>query len=266
MAKLRKILKKADEDTSAAPDKGLGEGILPETQEQQREDDRTILADEDGSREERIQKAAAKEVESAAEDSLKKLHLIRLGRCPKCGDHLQRHLFASICQSCGWHTFDMPKRGPVRVHLRHGNGVVEGERCYVLKTGQVLVIRGDVVQAEVPRESCGWIEYSWKEEEIDQRHKQVVDRMQISCGWCGKPADPGRDGFHLAHVAFGASQERYCFCSDECYEAFRKMFPARVHRNCYDHNCGDCNLCVKRYGDEAEGVRMLAKDLLHFGK
>jgi len=175
-------------------------------------------------------------------------------------------LFASICQSCGWHTFDMPKTGPVRVHLRHGNGAVEGERCYVLKTGQVLVMRQDVVQAEIPRESCGWIEYTWTPDEIEQRHKQVLDRMQVSCGWCGKQADPGRDGFHLVHVAFGATQERYCFCSDDCYEAFRKMYPARVHRNCYERNCTACNLCVKRYGDEADGVRMLAKDLLQLGK
>ena len=66
----------------------------------------------------------------------------------------------------------------------------------------------------------------------------------------------------FVHVAFGATQERYCFCSDECYGAFREMFPARVHRNCYERNCHDCSYCIKRYGDEAEGVRMLAKDYL----
>jgi hypothetical protein len=70
----------------------------------------------------------------------------------------------------------------------------------------------------------------------------------------------------MVQVAFGASQERYCFCSDECYEAFRKMYPARVHRNCYERNCAECNLCIKRYGDEAEGVRMLAKDYLTIRK
>ena len=86
--------------------------------------------------------------------------------------------------------------------------------------------------------------------------------LQISCGWCGGKCDTKKDGFHLVHVAFGTTQERYCFCSDDCYEAFRKMYPARVHRNCYDRNCADCNLCTKRYGDEAEGMRVLAKDLL----
>ncbi|HPY90544.1 MAG TPA: hypothetical protein PLT23_07435, partial [Lentisphaeria bacterium] len=70
----------------------------------------------------------------------------------------------------------------------------------------------------------------------------------------------------LVHVAFGVSQERYCFCSDECYEAFRRMYPARVHRNCYDRNCNDCDFCVKRYGDEADGIRMIAKDFLRMPK
>jgi hypothetical protein len=90
--------------------------------------------------------------------------------------------------------------------------------------------------------------------------------MQITCGWCGAESDVEQDGFHMVQVAFGASQERYCFCSDECYEAFRKMYPARVHRNCYERNCAECNLCIKRYGDEAEGVRMLAKDYLTIRK
>ena len=40
------------------------------------------------------------------------------------------------------------------------------------------------------------------------------------------------------------------------------MYPARVHRNCYERSCADCNLCVKRYEDESEGIRTLAKDHL----
>jgi hypothetical protein len=154
----------------------------------------------------------------------------------------------------------------VRVHLRHNDRVVEGDRCYVVKTGACLVIRSDVVVARLPREAYDYVEYVWTEDEIDQRHKQLVERMQISCGWCGDPADPDKDGFHMVHVAFGATQERYCFCSDDCYEAFRKMYPARVHRNCYERDCSECNLCVKRYTSEAEGFRMLAKDFLTLRK
>lgn len=84
----------------------------------------------------------------------------------------------------------------------------------------------------------------------------------IACCWCNKAANPETDGFHIAQVAFGTTQERYCFCSDDCFEAFRKMYPARVHRNCYERTCADCDLCVKRYVDEADGLRALAKD--HF--
>lgn len=220
------------------------------------------MEDEDGRREEKLHKVAEKEVQSAAEDSLKKLHVVQMGRCPACGEHLRRHLFAVICEACGWHEFDTPRAGPVRVHLRDRGDLVEGDRCYLLKTGIALVVKNDLVIAKIPRGAFDWIEYIWSENEISQRHKQVAERSNVLCGWCGEVADPEQDGFHLVQVAFGASQERYCFCSDDCYDTFRKMHPARVHRNCYERNCSDCDLCIKRYGDEAEGARMLAKDQL----
>jgi len=82
----------------------------------------------------------------------------------------------------------------------------------------------------------------------------------ILCAWCNREANIKTDGFHVAFIAFGTSQERHCFCSDECYEAFRHMYPSRVHRNCYERSCEDCNFCVKRYQNEAEGLRTLNKD------
>ncbi len=254
-------------DGADSPEEPGEEIDLPVLQEEQQEDlekDRSILEDEGliGSTERRVQKEAEKQVQSAAMDSLKRLHMIQMGRCPLCGGHLRRHLFASICESCGWHTFDTPKSGPVRIHLRNGGAPIEGERAYVVKTGAVLVLSQDLVKAKVPRDSVDWIEYVWSEDEVEQRHKQVIDRMSIRCAWCFEEADPEKDGFHLVHVAFGNTQERYCFCSDKCYEAFRKMYPSRVHRNCYERDCASCNLCIKRYEDEGEGVRLLAKDLL----
>ena len=85
---------------------------------------------------------------------------------------------------------------------------------------------------------------------------------KIICGWCGKAADVAKDGFTLVHVAFGSTQERYCFCCDACYEAFRLMYPSRVHRNCYDTECATCEQCIKRYDDETEGMKVVAKDKL----
>ncbi|MCK5801968.1 MAG: hypothetical protein KAI66_04010 [Lentisphaeria bacterium] len=256
---------KESQDDLELDETGLDKSILQQEQQENLEQDISILEDEDGKREQHLQKVAEKEVQSAAEDSVKKLHVIKMGRCPVCNDHLHQHLFASICESCGWHKFDMPKTGPVRIHMRNGN-TIEGERCYVVKTGSCLLLKDDLVVAKIPRDAYNQVEYVWSENEIDQRHKQVAERMNLACGWCGGPAEMDADGFHMTHIAFGASQERYCFCSDECYEAFRKMYPARVHRDCYERNCGDCTLCVKRYGDEAEGVRMLAKDYLSVGR
>jgi hypothetical protein len=241
----------------------LEQSILQQEQHKELERDISILYDGDGSQENRLQKEAQKEVQTAAAASLKKLHVIQMGRCPLCGEHLHQHLFASICEACGWHTFDVPEEGPVRVHLKNGGGVIEGERCYVVKTGFALVIKNDLVIAKIPRDAYDWVEYVWNEEEIDQRHRLVVDRMEIRCGWCGGKADPEKDGFHLVHVAFGATQERYCLCSDTCYESFRKMYPSRVHRDCYERNCSECNLCIKRYVGDAEGIRMLAKDFVN---
>ncbi|MBT3376340.1 MAG: hypothetical protein HN742_35350 [Lentisphaerae bacterium] len=264
MAKIKEMLgiKPPPEEHEEIGEAGLDKSVLQEDQQEYLEQDISILEDEDGTREQKLQKVAEKEVQSAAEDSLKKLHVIKLGRCPICNEHLRQHLFASICEACGWHEFDAPRNGPVRVHLRHQQDVIEGDRVYVVKTGAALIIKNDLVVSKVPRDAYDWIEYLWSENEIDQRHKQVVDRMQITCGWCNGTADSEMDGFHMVQVAFGASQERYCFCCDECYEEFRKMFPARVHRNCYERNCSECSLCLKRYGDEAEGVRMMAKDYL----
>lgn len=247
-------------------DEALDKTLLQEDQQERFDQDVSILDDLDGSREHRLQKEAEREVQTAAANSIKKLHVIQMGRCPVCGEHLRQHLFASICEACGWHTFDVPRQGPVRIHLRGQEPPVEGERCYVIKSGAVLVLKNDLVVAKIPPASYTHIEYMWSDDEVDQRHRNVVERLGIACGWCNKPADPNGDGFHMVHAAFGTSQERYCFCSDECYEAFRKMYPARVHRDCYNRNCVECSLCSKRYGDEAEGIRMLAKDFLSFGR
>jgi len=210
-----------------------------------------------------LQRDAERQVISAAEESVKKLHVIKLGRCPNCGEPLFQHAGASICESCGWHKFDLPKSGGVRVHLMHPEGsTMEGDRAYVLKDGTCLVIKDDVVFARLPQHAYNWIEYNWTPSELEQRSKQAAGKLKLLCAWCNEETNPAKDGFHLVHVAFGSSQERYCFCSDECLEAFQKMYPSRVHRNCYEQDCKDCNLCMKRYSNDAEEIRMLAKDYI----
>jgi len=85
-----------------------------------------------------------------------------------------------------------------------------------------------------------------------KRSRPLFDLTERPCAWCNKTCHSEQDGFHLIHVAFGATQERHCFCSDDCYEAFRRMYPSRVHRNCYETPCADCTFCIKRYIDESE--------------
>ncbi len=236
---------------------------LPEDQREIFENDINLVAESGrSSSSEQLQKDAEREVINAAEASVKKLHVIKLGRCPVCNEPLFQHMGASVCESCGWHKYDLPRSGKVKVHLHNDIGIVVGERAYVLKTGECLVVHDDVIIARIPSGAYDWVEYVWQQEELAQRRQQMSGKVRVPCAWCNSETDPNKDGFHLVHVAFGASQERYCFCSDECLDAFRKMYPARVHRNCYDRNCNDCNLCVKRYGGEAEEMRMLAKDYI----
>ena len=251
----------ADEPENNGP-VPLESQIMPEVQQEMRERAIEILDDEAGVTEKRLLREVQEEIQDAAEDSLKKLHLAQAGHCPACGEPLRRHLFAAICEGCGWHTYDVPRTGPVRIHLKKGDAPVEGDRCYLLKIGDVLLVKHDVVVARIARDAISWIEYYWTEDEDEQRYKQAVGRLSVICGWCGQPASPSHDGFHVVQVAFGSTQERHCFCSDDCYEAFRRMYPARVHRDCYERNCKDCSLCVRRYGEETEGIRMADKDFL----
>ena len=268
MSKLTELLGISEPDPNEPEKDGnsLEASVLPEHQRDKMERDMMLLEDTYGLKEKKVQKEAEKQVQTAAEDSLKKLHIIQKGRCPICGEHLHQHLFATVCESCNFHNYEVPRRGPVRIHLKSGATPVEGELCYVLKNGDVLVMREDVVTAKIPKDAVDWIEYQWDDAEIDQRYKQLIDHWKLNCGWCNGPADPEKEGFHLVQAAFGSTQERYVMCSDECYEAFRKMYPARVHRNCYERNCAECNLCDKRYDDETDGIRLIAKDFLKVKK
>ncbi|MGI6495773.1 MAG: hypothetical protein ACOX5G_06755 [Kiritimatiellia bacterium] len=209
----------------------------------------------------RIQAAVKREIRSAAELSLKRLHVLQQGRCPLCSAALIQSMFMSVCDACGWCSYSVPRRGSVKVHT-HSGQVVEGTRCFVLKDGVTIVMRGEIVFARIPSQAVEWVEYLWGEGEVEERSRSINERLLLQCGWCGKETSCEKEGFHLVQAAFGTTQERYCFCSDECYEAFRQMYPSRVHRNCYDRSCEGCTLCAKRYSDESQGLRTLAKDFI----
>lgn len=262
MRSLLELIGLGRDSGSEAPVSPLHNTVLPDHQRDNLEKDILILDDEFGLKEKRLYREAERQVQDAAEDSIKQLHVIKMGLCPRCGEHLNESLFANICEACGWNSYEVPARGPVRIHFRPDQPPIEGERCYVTNSGDVFLLRHDVVIAKINKNAIQWIEYLWTEEEIAKRYRQVSDRLKLKCGWCEKDADPNKEGFSLVQVAFGSCQERHVFCSQECYEAFRKMYPSRVHRNCYERKCADCDLCTKRYDDESDGIRMIAKDFI----
>ena len=237
---LRRQFPGVDDPASSANDL-LKDVIIQGDQREQLEQDKKLLEEADDTGADEITREARRRLKEAAEQSLRSLKVIQGGRCPKCGEHIRQHLFAAICDSCGWNSYD-------------------GERAYMLKDGTTLLLRKDAVVARLRREAIGWVEYIWPDDELEQRRKKVLDQLTVKCSWCEKVCDPELDGFHVVQVAFGANQERSSFCSDECYEAFRKMYPSRVHRNCYERSCADCNLCIKRYDDEIGSIRMMTKD------
>ena len=241
----------------------LSEALMDDEAGEKFKPDLELLGDDQAGG--KIQEAAQKEIRSAAELSLKRLQVLQQGRCPQCGASLTQTTFVSVCDACGWSSYSMPRSGGVRVHTAHGDPV-EGERCIVVKDGVVLVVRDEAVFARIPAKSVEWIEYVWAEGELEERRRAVNERLTLSCGWCGKETNSTVEGFHLVQAAFGATQERYCFCSDECYEAFKSMYPSRVDRNCYERSCEGCDLCIKRYSDENKGLRTLAKDLISIHK
>lgn len=267
---LSKIFSSKKDDETPKPVVDLdyvksGDLMLTEDLREALEQDRALL-DEFSGEQEKVLREADEVVQEDAQKSFINLQRIKHGYCPECGGFLKQNTSSNICENCGWYKYDKPKYGKTIVHLHGNDGIVEGQYAYTLKSGVILVTNGEVIVAKIPADAYSWVEYIWSEDELEQRRRTLTEHLQLQCGWCGKDADVNKDGFHLAHVAFGTSQERFCFCSDECYEAFRKLYPSRVHRNCYESNCYECNKCIKRYGDEAEGIRTLAKDHLKMKK
>ncbi len=243
------------DDASVSANDLLNDAIIQGDQREHLEQDKKLLEEAEDTGGDEITREARRRLKEAAEQSLRSLKVIQGGRCPKCGEHIRQHLFAEVCDACGWNSYEIPRTGSVKIHLLSSDTVLEGERAYTLKDGTILLLRNDAVIARLRREAVAWVEYIWPEEELEQRRKRVLDHLTVKCSWCEKVCDPEIDGFHVVQVAFGANQERFSFCSDECYEAFRKMYPSRVHRNCYERDCADCNLCIKRYDDDIASMK-----------
>lgn len=205
-------------------------------------------------------------VREAAKTSLRDLALMEEGRCPDCGRKLHQYLFTSICSHCGWTSYIMPEEGGASVYLNDGSRI-SCQAVFDTKGDYVLCIADDVIRARIAKKNINHIEFAWPKEEVDRRREQHRRETRGICEWCEKPFDEvyaehlkrveeaekaGKEPEKaweaiIVYAAFGVYQNRYEFCSERCENAFKRQYPVRVHKNCYERPCPDCNLCIKKY-------------------
>ena len=195
-------------------------------------------------------------VSEATKTDIRDIMFIDQGRCPKCHGRTERFLFTLVCPTCGWFRRKVPETGHSVVHLNDGKKIM----CDYVHRGadEYLCIRDGVVIAEVRRQSVFSIEHSWKENELEEARANDHKLREGRCSWCDKPmAEADEEDASEDYVAFGGMQEHYHFCSEQCQRAFRKQYPSRIHRNCYETDCNQCGLCVKRFDTRQFKRRML---------
>ena len=192
----------------------------------------------------------------ATKADIKNIMMMDQGRCPTCHGRTERFLFTVVCPSCGWYRRKIPDTGHSVVHLRDGKKI----NCDYVHRGadEYLCIKDGVVVAEVMRSSVFTIEHSWRENELETA-RQMAHKMVVGiCSWCEKSlADADSEDTGEDYVSFGAAQEHFVFCSEKCQRAFRKQYPSRIHRNCYETDCNNCNLCMKRFDTRGFKRRIL---------
>ena len=187
-------------------------------------------------------------IKEATKASIRDVKLLEEGRCPSCGRKTRQFLFTTVCEYCGWSTFITPERGHALIHLSDGN-VVESKSIFKIVQGDLLGITDDVVRVRIPAGNISHIEYAWTDEEIAERRTQRRREERVVCDWCQKEVE--RDEYvAVIYAAVGTHQMRYQFCSEKCKRAFEKQYLMRIHRNCYETSCAECNECVKKYDDE----------------
>ena len=211
-----------------------------------------LLAQEDQGELDETLVEVTETVREAARASLRDLKLMEEGHCPACGHKtLRRFLFTTVCSSCGWFSFISPEEGESRIHLTSGR-TIECGTTFETKGGFVLGITDGVVRAKVEKENVEYVEFIWTDEEIQRKRESRVREEAGICSWCEKKFADSSEENIIVYAAFGTMQERFVFCSQKCNEAFQKQYPVRIHKNCYERSCLDCDLCNKRYLGEDE--------------
>ncbi len=220
------------------------------------EDLSDLVAREDPRSVSRAISEADEAAHEAAREEITRISLIEQGCCPECRGRIENFLYTQVCPSCGWFRRMVPDSGRCVVYLETGEKIL-CDRVFPVHGDQLLCVTGGVVRSQVMQQYVQRIEYVWEQQELEQAQKTIRRRFYGMCSWCESNLQDTEEQEPLEeYVAFGATQERYVFCSLKCLEAFRKQHPPRVHRNCYETECDACNECIKRY--DSKGFKRIA--------
>ena len=187
-------------------------------------------------------------VTKAKQADIRQIMMIEHGRCPECGGRTDNYLLTVVCPTCGWFRREQPTAGKTVVHLDDG-ATVSCDSIYRVEGDEFVCVENGVVIALAMRRHVRRIEYQWTPEELAQMRERSRKLRTGVCYWCEKDLAEAEeeDGPFEDYVAFGVFQEHYVFCSEACMASFRRRYPSRVHRNCYETDCSGCDNCIKRY-------------------
>lgn len=227
--------------------------IVIEGQDDAVDETMSLLVQEDKTSVTEVMGEVESAVKEAAKESLRDLKLLEEGRCPECGRKIRQFLFTSVCTNCGWSTYIAPEEGHAIVHLKNRETFQCG-MTFDTREGDILCVTNEVVTARIPKANVSFVECVWTENDIRKRKEQKELEATVLCSWCEKRLKKTDEEATTTYAALGPYQERYNFCAEKCEQAFQKQYPARVHRNCYDRSCLDCNECLKRYDASDESI------------
>ena len=245
--------------TKRERDRAEKEGTLPVV-DQELEEHLSVLNAEDRAAITRVSREVDTKIVEASKESVRDKKLLEEGRCPSCGHKVEKFLFTTICESCGWSEYNRPQEGRAVVHLRDGE-TLTCEQTFS-SPEEVLCVTNDVVRYRVPRSQVLFIEYDWTELEIDHRRSTVTNEEQEVCDWCGKLFARGDEDARATFAAIGREQQRFMFCCDQCQHSFQKQYPTRVHRDCYNRDCSKCGECMQKFEDSSY-ENFVDEDLVH---
>ena len=186
-------------------------------------------------------------VMKAAQTDIRNIKLLEQGRCPVCQGRTENFHFTTVCPSCGWFRRSTPEGGRSIVYLDSGE-TIECDHVFRGGNDEVLCIRDGIVVSQVMRTAVRKIDHHWEKDKLEKAKAHAHRVRHGVCAWCEKDlAEVEEELIRVDYVAFGAFQDRYMYCSDQCQRAFQRQYPSRIHRNCYEVDCNTCELCIKRF-------------------